>query len=178
MIIGGVGELRPARHVADGIDATVGRAQALVDDNTGTPEADAGSLEPEAFNDRTPAGRDQDMAGVDRFFAGRRLQHGPDSGSRRVHARHGDAGANIDLLAGQPVEDDGGALGIVLCERHGGLQNGDLRTEPPECLRELETDRPRADDQQMARAFGEVEHRLVGEVGQPVEPRDRRHRRL
>ena len=67
-------------------------------------------------------------------------------------ARHLDAGADHDAFARQLVEHDRGAFRIVLGERRRGLEHGHLRAEPPVRLRELEPDRPRADDDEMLRA--------------------------
>src|SRR3546814_9465619 len=49
------------------------------------------------------------------------------------------------------------------------LQDRHPRSQPPVRLRQLGADRAAADDDQMRRPFGQVEDRLVGEVGHRVE---------
>ena len=74
------------------------------------------------------------------------------------------------------VEHDRGAFRIVLGERRRGLQHRHPGAEPAVRLRELEPDRPRADDEEMLGAALELEDRLVGEIGRLGQSRDRRHR--
>ena len=69
MIVGDVGELRPARGVANGVDAPVGGAQVPVDPHALAVVADAGPVETEIIDICPPAGRDQQMAALDCLLA-------------------------------------------------------------------------------------------------------------
>ena len=74
-------------------------------------------------------------------------------------------------------QHDGGQLRVVLAHRLEAFEHGDAAAEPQVRLRQLDADRPAADDDQVLDALGVVEDRLVGEVGHLVEARDRRHHR-
>ena len=84
MIVGEVGELPPARDVADGIDAPVGGLEPLVDDDPAAVVCDAGLLEAETVGVRAAAGRDQEMAALDRLLAVAVAHHDLDPRVRRA----------------------------------------------------------------------------------------------
>src|SRR5262249_51469600 len=69
------------------------------------------------------------------------------------------------------------AFAVLARERLTRFQHRDRGAKAAKGLRELETDGARADDDQMFRPHGEIEHGFVGEVGHRFEPRDRRKRR-
>ena len=85
-----------------------------------------------------------------------------------------DAAADHDALAAERVEHDSGAFGIVAGERRRRFEHRDFGAEAAERLRQFEAGRAGADDDQMARALGEIEYRLVGEIGRAGQARDRR----
>ena len=71
VIAGDMGELRPARDIADGIDAAVGGAQAPVDDERAAlVRRDPGLVEVEPGEVGAPPGRDQQMRALDALLAG------------------------------------------------------------------------------------------------------------
>jgi hypothetical protein len=68
--------------------------------------------------------------------------------------------------------------GIVAGKRRRRFEHGDVGAEPPEGLRQFEADRAGADDDEMARAIGEIEHGVAGEMRRVGQAGDRRqHRR-
>ena len=62
------------------------------------------------------------------------------------------------------IEHDGRAFAIFVGERRCRIQHRDLGAEPAKCLRQFEALRAGADDDEMARTFGQIEHRLGGQV--------------
>ena len=67
---------------------------------------------------------------------------------------------------------------IVARQQRARIEHGDRGAEPAMRLRQLDADRAAADHDQMLGQGPVGENRLVGQVGQLVEPRDRRHRRM
>ena len=119
MVVGRVGEpIRPrlaAGAIADGVDAPVGRAQALVDDDAALVEGDAGRLEAEPVGRRHPPGRDQDVAALDALplaAVGARQVHG-ERFALPFDARDRDAGAQPDALLEEGALDHGRHLGVL-----------------------------------------------------------------
>src|ERR1700684_2182461 len=76
VVTGKVSEVRSADHVPYRKYALVGGGQALVDNDTLRPAADAGGLEVEIIDIRPTAGGDEEMGAFDRFDSIERLgQH-------------------------------------------------------------------------------------------------------
>ena len=65
---------------------------------------------------------------------------------------------------------DGGCLRVLLAEEGGRLEDGDMRAEHAVGLRQLDADRAAADHDEMLDPLADVEDRLVGEIGDLVEP--------
>src|ERR1043166_4051185 len=175
VVIRRVGELQPARHVADRVDAAVAGAQPFVDEDAARPGLDAGSSKVEAVEVRAPAGRDKQMARLDRLLLVRR-RHDDAQLRAAFDAQNAGAGTDADALARELIEQDRGAFRIVVGERGRGFDDRDARAETAERLRHFETDRAGADDDELFGAYGEVEHGLVGQIRDLVEPGDRRDR--
>ena len=124
-----------------------------------------------------PAGRDQQMRCPRSSPRPARLDHDLRPCRRRAPTRATLTPARITTPSrASCVEHDRGAFRIVLGERRRGLQHRHLRAEPAMRLRQLEADRPAADDDEMLGAALEFEDRLVGEIGRLGKARDRRHR--
>ena len=177
MIGGEVGGFRPDGDVADGVDALVGGAQPPVDVDAVRLVADAGRVEIEVFDIRpAPDGDEKMTAGHGLGAVGRRdvdldpRQHAP-------HLRDRDTDTQRDAFAFERVEHDGGAFGIVARKRRRRFEHGDVGAEPPKGLRQFEADRAGADDDEMTRAIGEIEHGVAGEVRRVGKAGDRRQRR-
>ena len=73
------------------------------------------------------------------------------------------------------LEDDGGQFRVILGERREAFQNGDAAAEAAMSLSHFEANGSAADDDQMIELLAIVENRFVGEIGDGVEARDRRH---
>ena len=69
LVNGDVGEFRPARDVADRVDALVAGAQLLVDGDAVRLVADAGGIESEILDVRPASRGDQEMRAFDRLLA-------------------------------------------------------------------------------------------------------------
>ena len=120
---------------------------------------------------RLAADRDQQMA------AGDPAAVGQDQGRPWLDRRHlsrlsssGDA-ARREAIA-QPRDQ----FGILLAGDGCRLDDGDAAAEAGEGVGQLETDRAATEDQQVVGALLQVEDGGVGQVGNPVEAGDRRHR--
>ena len=75
VVFGYVGEQRAAGAFAERPDVRRARLQPLVDlDETAIVQLDAGLVEPDAGGVRNAPGRDEDVAALDRLFAGARAQ--------------------------------------------------------------------------------------------------------
>ncbi len=163
-----MGELGAADDIADRVDFLVSGAQVFVDHDAFRVVADTGGVEIEIVNVRAPPGCEQKMRSFDRFFAGGRIVglHYDDLDAREhaAHLRDLHAGAQPHALAGKCIEHNGRTLAVFARERHGGFEHGDVGAEPAKGLRQFETGPARADDNQMARTIGEIEHCFRGEV--------------
>jgi hypothetical protein len=171
VIVREMGELAAAHDVADGIDAPVGGLEALVHHDAAAVAGNAGALEREPVRVRFAAGRDQEMAALDRLRVV--AKDDLDLRSRAFRARDRDVAANRNALALERVEHDRRAFAIFARERLTRLQHRDRGTEPAKGLRKLEPDRTRADDDEMLRPRGEIEHGLVGEIEHSIKAGDR-----
>ena len=175
MVIGEMGELPPTRHIADGVDAPIGGLESVIDHDPAAVASDTGLLEREAVGVRFAAGRDQEMAAFDRRLA--LADDHLDLCIRAFDARHRDVAADVNALARERVEHDRRAFAVLARERLSRLQHRDRGAEAAKSLSELEADGARADDDQVLRPRGEIEHGFVGKIGHSLEPRDRRKRR-
>jgi hypothetical protein len=75
------------------------------------------------------------------------------------------------------IEHDHCAFGVLARERLRRFQHRDRGAEAAKRLRQLEADRTRADDDEVLRPHGEIEHGLIGEMRRGFEPGNRRKRR-
>ena len=144
VIVGDVGELRAADHVADGEHARVGGHEALVHLDAALVVLDAGGLEVEARR----------RWGL-RPVATSRLRALDDAGRAALGDVHVDqaraagdaldqrALADLDALRAQALQDHLGQLGIVLAQRLQRLEHGDAAAEPQVRLGQLQADRAR-----------------------------------
>ena len=64
-----------------------------------------------------------------------------------------------------------------LGKRRRRFEHGDVGAEPPESLRQFEADGAGADDDEMTRTIGEIEHGVAGEVRRVGKAGNRRQRR-
>ena len=113
---GGMGERRQAGDVADGIDAPVAGAEALVDHDAVRLMLDAGGLQIERLDVRPPADRHQQIGALDGFLGGAG-QHDLDPLAQPPHPLDLDAASDRDALARERVEHDGRAFRVLLAER-------------------------------------------------------------
>src|ERR1700750_3429644 len=65
-----------------------------------------------------------------------------------------------DTLALELIEDDGGAYGIVVRKRLRRSQNSHRTAQPAESLRQLQSDRTAADDDEVLRSLLDIENAL------------------
>ena len=94
VIIGSMGELCAARDIADGIDTTVGRSQALVHDDPLRADRDTGGGKIEPLQVWPSAGRDQEMAARDCLLATRPAEDDMQPRLRLLHADDRNAAAH------------------------------------------------------------------------------------
>ena len=135
-VIGGeMGGFRPDGDVADRVDALVGGAQPLVDDDAVRVVADAGCIEIERFDIRPAPDGDKNMTAGDGLRPVRRFDIDLDARQHAAHPRDGDTDVQRDAFAFERVEHDGGAFGIVAGKRRRRFEHGDFGAEPPESLR-------------------------------------------
>ena len=142
VIVGEMGELPPARDVADGIDAPVGGLEPLVDHDPVAVAGDAGLLERETVRVRPAAGRDQEMAACDRLLRRRRRERRPRSSAPVASTRTTATLLRMSTPSrASAVEHDVGAFGVFARERLRRFQHRDRGAEPAKGLRQLEPDR-------------------------------------
>ncbi len=176
MIVGHVRELQAADGIADRIDPAVAGLEPPADRYAASFMADAGGLQAEPLDIGAPSRRDQQMAGFDRVGAAGAFERQLDARSGRG-PEHLGVRPDLDPLAGERIEHDGGAFRIVLGERARRFDHDHVRPQAAKRLRQLDPDRAAADHRQAPRTFGEIEDGLVGEISHPVEAGNRRHRR-
>ena len=111
---GGMGERRQAGDVADGIDAAVAGAEALVDHDAVRLVLDAGGLQIERIDVRPPADRHQQIGALDGFL-GVAGQHDLDPLAQPPHPLDLDAAADRDALARERIEHDGRRIPGLPC---------------------------------------------------------------
>ena len=96
---------------------------------------------------------------------------------RRARSRRSRPAAAIDdPFSGEPIGEASGELGIVARQQRADIENRDPRAEPAMRLRHLDPDRSAADHDQMFGRLAVGENRLVRQIGDAVEARDRRDR--
>ena len=113
----------------------------------------------------------------DRLLAVAVAMHDLDLGAARLDPHDLDAAADVDAFARERVEHDRGAFRIFLAERRRRFEHRDLGAEPAERLRELEPDRPAADDDQMLGRAASSNIVSLVRYGVSLEPGNRRQRR-
>jgi hypothetical protein len=168
-----MGELQPARCIADGMDPPVGGAQAGIDRDALWAGLDARLGKPQRLGLHPPARRDQQMGAGDGAAVGQ--MHGHPRAARDP-CRSG-LFADRDALGAQRGEHHGRRLGVVAAQRAVGLDHGDRAAKPSVRLRHLDPDRAAAQHDQMLRPGAQIEDRLVGQIGHGLDPRHRRDRR-
>ena len=112
--------------------------------------------------------RDQQMTACDPLAT---LQH--DDGAR-LHGLDLHILPNIDAIRANPAQRDGRQLRVILAEGAKGLQHRNPRPEPAVRLRHFQPDGATAYDQQVFRLFAVVEDGFIGQIGNRIQPRDRR----
>ena len=172
-----MGELVLARRVARRIDPAVGGSQPVVHRQPRLVALDPRGFEPEIVDVRAPARGDQQVDGGKRLGLAVFLDFHLDAGFGRRDPGDPHPFAQGDALVAEPRGDDPRELRIVLAERREHLQHRNLGPEAAVRLGEFEPDRAAADHDQRRRQDGAVEYGLVGEVGDVLQPRDRRRRR-
>ena len=169
LVLGLVGEHRPAHDVADRVDARHVGGEMLVDDDLPALHRDAERLEAEALRVGAPADRDQHDVGLERL----RLAAGGGL-DRRLDARRAFFSTLRDLVAEMELEalllqhalELLGDLAV-----HAGqdaveeLDHRHLGAEPPPDRAELEADDAGADDDELLRRLGERERAGRGDDG-------------
>jgi hypothetical protein len=168
-------ELRPACDIADRKGAAVGGAQPRIDGDPFLGRTNPGGRQVKRRNARPAAGRHQQMRPGDPLAAGQAHENavGPAFDAEDLDLR-----ADRDAFRGEASGETGGELGIVAGQDGSDVEDGDPRPEAAMRLRHLDPDRAAADDDQMLGQFAIGEHRLVGQVGNAVEPRDIGDRRV
>src|SRR6266851_6842672 len=147
VVAGDVRELRPARRIADGIDASVGGAQPGVNDESAAlVRPDPGLVEVEAGQIGAAAGRHQDMRAFDPPLAGAVLEHDGDTAAGALDAADLDARRAGDAIGDEMLDQQLRQFRIVLGENARRLEHGDARAQEAMRLCHLEADRAATDD--------------------------------
>ena len=177
MIAADMGELRPADRIADREDLPVARAQPRVDLDAVPVVVDACELEVHALDLRRPARGDEQVRPLDARRPAFARQAHRDAVAGPLDRLDLDLLAQHDAVRLERAAHHRGQLRIILRQDRPHVEHGDRRAQPPVRLRHLAADRPAADHHQMIGRGAVVEDRLVGQIGRPVEARDRRCRR-
>src|SRR5262249_94258 len=165
MIVGEMGELCVADHVADGIDARICGLELLVHLDAASVVDDAGTLEAQALDVRLPPGSDQQMAAFDDIGLAllADMHAAPLHGA--FHALDSRALVQHDALLDKAIDQHAGCLGVFMGEKGSGIDDGDVGAEHAMSLGDLHADRATAQHNQMLDALAHIEDRLVGKVG-------------
>ena len=166
-----MGELQPARHIANRIDFVVAGLQANVDGDALFREGNSSRLQIEFLDIGLASGGDQQMRAMDGAVVPGFDCHAIPGLRHPLYRR---AGENPDAFGFEPFQDDGGEFRIVLGQRLEGLDDGHFRSQPPVRLRHLHADRSTADDEKMARQHLIFKQVFVGEIGNVFQPRNGR----
>ena len=169
-----MGELQPARDVADGIDLAVAGAQSVIDLDTRPCAVDPRRLKVQALDiGLAPGGHQKVGAGKDLSGFRDNLDRAvcaPDLGDHRLFA-------DIDAFGLQGIQHDCGGLGVILAQCLQALDHRHFAAQPDMRLRHFHTDGAAADDQQVIGLFTQVKDGLVGVERHRLQTRDRRHKR-
>ena len=160
----------PVAAIADGVDRAHAGAAPLVDREAVFAEFEAEFFRSETLDPCGAPGRDQQVAALDRLRAfdlqtdrSGRARHGLRLPVNEAHA-----------LFAQGLHHHRHAVGIVAAHDGIGLDHRHFATESAKGLRHFHPDIAAAHDHQMAGLLVQLEHILVGEIGHPVDPLDRR----
>ena len=174
MIVGEMGELRPADHVADGVDAPVGGLEVVIHLDAVRGVGDVGPLEAERLDVGLAAGGDEEMRALkDHRLAVLHEMHA-DTLHRAFDPLHPRIGMHYDLRIGEPLDQHGDRVRILVRQKVCRIEHGDVRAKHAVGLSELEPYGSAAEHDEVLNPLAHIEDRLVGEVGHLVEPRDRR----
>ena len=173
--VGGVGELPVHADVAGRVDLWVRGLEVVVHvDAPPIVVRHAGLLEAQALDVRCATDAQQDPIHGHLCGSAPRLREVDhplvpalrDAFDRRL-VDHADA------LVGEALLDDGGRVGVLAREEVGVVvEDHHLGPQAPEGLGHLAADRSGSDHPESARAFGQVEDRLVGQVARLGKPLD------
>jgi hypothetical protein len=171
--VGGVREARPAGDaVADGEDARVRRAEAVVDDDAVIDDLHAGDVEGERLDVRaSPGGDEQGVAGE--LVRAVRRGHRQRGGAVGPAPRRGGACVQVQrhAVGGEGARDDRRGVGVVARQEARATRGeGDAAAEAHEGLRQLAGDGAAAEHEEVRRRPLEAEDGLVGvraALGQP-----------
>ena len=167
-------ELVSGRHIAGGPDAVRGGAEPVVHHDPTALVLDPGPVELELLDVRCAPGCQQDLLDLELVSTDGR----DDRAALAPDPLDGRPGPDVDVF----VLERGRQLGDRVRVRSRGkavgcLDDGHLRAEAREDLRQLEADGPAADDQQRLGELGQLERRDVVEPAGLVQALDRRHSR-
>lgn len=172
---GHVRELRRlGNDVADRVDAARAGPQLRIDDDAAGVGLHADPVEIERLQPRPPSGRHQQERAPHLAVLAAFNHTEGDARLILAGAGHLDLLADRHALGCQDLQQLGDMAGIVVRHRLAALDHGDLRAQPAMCLRHLQAERARADDQQVRGERAVVEDRLVGEVRHRIEAIDLR----
>ena len=162
MIAGDMRELRAARDIANGKDAPIAAAQALINGDAARREFNAGGFQPKPGGIGLAAGRDQQMRSFHNHRTSTAAQFQFNT-CASVARRH-----NLNTLmqgnafADQGVAQDRHSLGLIAGQDGGVFNQRDAGAEAAKGLRHFNPDRASAQDQHMVRPFLQIEDRFIG----------------
>ena len=84
---------------------------------------------------------------------------------------------NAEPFGQHPRAHDGNRVRIILWQDRQRFQHRHFTAEPPVCLSQFKSDRPAADDDQVAGRFRQVEYGFVGKIRHGVKARNWRNER-
>jgi hypothetical protein len=89
-----------------------------------------------------------------------------------------DVRTQFDTLLGQSGRKNSDQFGIVARQKRTLIEHRNAGPKPMMRLCQFDADRPTADHDQMLRQLAIGKDRLIRQIRQPIEPGNRRHRRL
>jgi len=169
--IGAMGEPRGRADVATGEDATMGRAEGVIDLHAMLIGSDADGFEVQVIDIRGSSNGDQQAVHGEIVFGGVGLDdeaHGVIGAGRDAHFIS--AADDMHTAAFQAVVDDGGGLAVLARkDAGGGLHEMDLTAETGKTLRHFTPDRPGANHRHPTGQLSQGEEGFVGEKGNGVQ---------
>ena len=137
VIIGNMGELQTARHIANGIDMFLRCSQALVDGDALGCIDNAGRFQVQSLDiGRTPRG-DKQMTAGDLSMPG---CFDSDAGFCFRYFFDGRVSENLYAVTAQALQNNGRQFRIVLGQRRESFDDRNVRTQAPVRLRQFHAD--------------------------------------